>query len=132
MSSTAPEPSSTSNNTQRTTSDTRSTSLPLKRHTYVQTEDEKAPDETTQHIFKSLEYTNKILYDIYREVRQHSHRLDRLEDLLNTTHSTTHRSTQRRRSVERSPLDKRTGRNRSTERRRSAERRRERSRSRRR
>ena len=105
ISSTAPEPSSTTNSTQNTTSDTRSTSLPLKRHTYVQTEDEKTPDETTQHIFKSLEYTNKILYDIYREVRQHSHRLDRLEDLLNKTHSTTHRSTHRIRSVERSPLE---------------------------
>jgi hypothetical protein len=135
MTSTAPEPKSTASNTHATTSDTRSTPLPQKRHTYVQTEDDKTPDETTQHIFKSLEYTNKILYDICREVRQHSNRLDRLEDLINRSNSsTTHRSTQRRRSVERSPMEQksRTGRNRSTERRRSVERRRSRSRSRRR
>jgi hypothetical protein len=105
MTSTAPEPKSTASSTQTTTSDTRSTPLPQKRHTYVKTEDDKTPDETTQHIFKSLEYTNKILYDIYREVRQHGNRLDRLEDLINRTNSsTTHRSTQRRRSVEKKPL----------------------------
>jgi hypothetical protein len=93
MTSTAPEPSGTASSTQTTTSDTRSTPLPQKRHTYVQTEDEKTLDETTQHIFMSLEYTNKILYDIYREVRQHSNSLDRLEDLFIKTNSTTHRST---------------------------------------
>jgi hypothetical protein len=42
MTSTAPEPKSTASSTHTTTSDTRSTPLPQKRHTYVQTEDDKS------------------------------------------------------------------------------------------